>query len=160
MTRTMEKTIDFTQSHAVITMNVTGESIRKKGKKCKTMSRKLREELAILIGAETSTIEIIKPTYIKRGLEIKIHVLLNDKDTQRIDYEKILIEATETNELAEIIRSSWKLSDKPLISNVKSIIVESKQQRIHSTATKTNDIEMLEQQMPTKPGENTNGETL
>ena len=63
----MEKRIDFTSSHVVITMNVTGNSVKKQAKKCKTKCKKLKDELAILIGAESSTIEIIKPRYIKGG---------------------------------------------------------------------------------------------
>ena len=136
----MEKTIDFTQSYVIITMNVTGDSIRKKVKKCRTMCKKLRWELALLIGAET--IEIIKPKYIERGLEIKFHVYLTDKHMKQIDYEKVLVEANKSNELADIIKVSWDLTDNPKISDIHSMIIESKhQQRIHST-----NIEMLEQQ--------------
>ena len=145
----MEKTIGFTQSDAVITMNVTGDCVRKQGKQCQTMCNKLQDELAILIGADRNTIEIIKPKYAKRGLEIKAHVYMNDIMKQ-IDFQKVLMEANRSNELAEVIRIGWELSDNPEISNINSVLIESKQQRIKSDAATNNNGEiemMMKQQM-------------
>ena len=142
---TMEKTIDFTQSYVVITMNVTGDSVRKNRRNCQTLREKLKDELAILIGVDGNTIGMIKPKYIKKGLEIKIHIHLNDIHTKDTDYEKVLIEANDNDELAEIIKLAWKLSDNPKIHGIDSMIVESKQrlQQINSNSSASKvDIEM------------------
>ena len=140
---------------------------------CKTKCKKLRDEFAVLIGAETSTIEIIKPTYIKRGLEIKFHVYMNDKHMKQIDYDKVLLEANESNELAESVKIAWDLSENPKITDIHSMIVESKQQRINSiastgtNATTNGDIEILEHRISVGsassvqiPVENTNDKTI
>ena len=136
----MEKQIDFTQSYARITMNITGDCVRKRAKKCRTMSNKLKEELAILIGVDENTIEFIKPTNITNGFMLKVHVYVNDESKAKIDFAKILNEANDNGKLSGIIKEAWILDDDPEISSINSVIIESKQLRLNS-------VEMLEQQI-------------
>ena len=90
--------------------------------------------MAKLFGVAKSTIEFIKPTHIKKGLEITFHVYMNDTHTTQVDYAKALIEANAAGDLAEIIKHAWKLSGTPKISDIKSRIVDSKNQlRMKST---------------------------
>ena len=56
------------------------------------------------------------------------------------------MEANKNDELSEIIKSSWKLSDNPEISNISCILIESKQQKKNSGETLTsNGVEMMQQ---------------
>ena len=67
---------------------------------------------------------------------------MNDTHTKQVDYAKVLREANVAGDLAELIEQAWKLSGTPKISNIKSRIVDSKQQlRILSSLslTRTND---------------------
>ena len=147
LSMTMERTIDFTQSYAVITMNVTGDCVRKRAKQCRLMCKRLQEEFAVIIGVEKNTIEMIKPTSITNGFMIKFHVYVNDKVNTRIDFEKILNEANDKDKLAEIIKESWILEDDPEVKDIQCIVIESKEQRINSEITTDNTVEMLEAQI-------------
>lgn len=151
----MEKMIDFTQNYAIITMNITGECVRKSAKKCRLMNNKLRQGISILINVLENMIEVIKPTNIKNGLLVKFHVYANEHLDKKIDYAKILNEANKTkdNELSEIVKEAWMLDDNPEISNISSDTVGSKQSRLIS-------IEILKQLQSSTISNATNGNEM
>ena len=100
----MARATNLTQGYALITMIVTGDSVMKDGRRCKIISKPLVKGLAMLIGAEENTIEIIKLPNIERGLQIEIHIYMNDTDLKQNKYEQMLIASNERHELSNIIK--------------------------------------------------------
>ena len=59
---------------------------------------------------------------------MELYLYLNIHDTQ-IDFKKSLIEARESGQLQEILKSSWELSSTPIVDNIDYEEIESKNQR-------------------------------
>eukprot|EP01083_Nonionella_stella_P244968 852099_1 len=125
LTMTLEKTINFTQSYVVVTMNVAGDCVRRKTTKCRTMCIKLRQGFAAIVGVDENTMEMIKPTYIKNGFRVRFYVYTNDKYSDSIDYKKVLDESNQIDELAVMIKEAWDLGDEPTITNIDAVVLES-----------------------------------
>eukprot|EP01084_Bolivina_argentea_P247884 414678_1 len=100
---TLENTINFTESSVISTIDITGDCVRKQSKKCRTLSKKVKQELSILLGINQNTMEIIKPTHIKNGFSLKFYIYSNDKYSKQIDYNHVLLEANKNEDLATII---------------------------------------------------------
>ena len=138
----MEKVIYYTQNHEIIKMNVTGNCIVTKSDICVTRKKALRKALAILMGIEENNMEIMKPRYIKTGLALTIHVYVNEA----IDCKQKFVDTNNNNELGDIFKWSWNLSDAPNISDIHSIIDISKQQRVNSELEVSNNLQMTQNQ--------------
>ena len=123
----MERSINYTQKLEIITMNITGESVVKELDVCMTRKKAVAKSLSILIGIEVHDMEIARPKQIKKGISLTIYVYANDKN---IDFKKILKEASGDNgELGEVFKSGWDLSKAPVISDINTVIIESKKMR-------------------------------
>ena len=133
LSMTMEKTINFTQSYTIITMEITGDCVRKKAKKCRTMSSKLKQQLSLLMGIESNTMEIMKPTNIQNGFRLKMHIYVNERLERQTDFKNILRDANDSNDLSAIFQEAWELSNNPKISNIHSLVVRSQEEQLNAS---------------------------
>ena len=116
MSMCLLKSINYTQKQEVITMKITGECVKAKMGRCRTRKKKITKSLAILMGIEKDELEIIKPKQIDKGILFTIYVYANKEN---VDFEKS----------GDVFKSGWGLSSTPVVSDVKTMIIESKEVR-------------------------------
>ena len=133
LSMTMDKSLYNTQKQEIITMDIIGEPIMQNLKRCKRRNQGIRDELAVLLRTERSHLEIVRPVSISNGISMEIHVYINNMD---IDIEKTINDANDNGKLGEIMKIGWKLSHVPVIDNIKTVIVKSKQESKLVTNTK------------------------
>ena len=133
MSMCVEKSINYAEKQEIITMKIRGSSVTAKLMDCMTRKTAVTESLAMLLGIDAGDMEIVQPIKINQGVSIKIYVYANDKNA---DFQKILNNSNDTKgELGNIFKEGWNLSNSPTVSDINTVVVESKE-------TKNSRIEM------------------
>eukprot|EP01084_Bolivina_argentea_P055315 101424_1 len=121
----MEKKLINSQEFIFFSVDITGSNLSQTRSKCKNIVRSIKNEIAVILGLETSLIEIMKPQNIPQGLQLNMHIFVNNDDDD-IDYEKLLNNAFESGQMGSIIQRSWKLKAIPYFSNMNYEKIQSK----------------------------------
>ena len=121
----MQKSIYNAEKQEIITMNITGASVTANMAPCMTRKTTVTKSMAMLLGIDAGDMEIAKPIKINQGVSITIYIYANDKN---VDLPKLLNSSNETSgELGNIFKEGWNLSNPPTVSDVKTVVVESKE---------------------------------
>eukprot|EP01084_Bolivina_argentea_P256088 431035_1 len=119
--------------------------------KCENRINKLTKYFSsdVFVDIDSNLIEILKPTKIKRGLQLVI--ILYFTGTREIEqYEKLMEEIKQNGELAESIRNCWKLNNMPNIKNVSVEEIQSKNMEHMMRAMSASSIDNKSQMNPVK----------
>eukprot|EP01083_Nonionella_stella_P250876 866219_1 len=125
----METSLIHSQEYTVITMAVIGKSVVTKAEQCKRRVFRLRQEISSLIGLDYRLIEILKPRTIAKGLQIEIHLYVDNEESRKSEYDRLLKDALRDGELAQVVMDSWALSDVPVVSSLDCEYIESIKKR-------------------------------
>ena len=104
--------------HGIVTFDVTGSMIVANATKYRIQTKRIRNQIASLLGLKNEVIEITRPNKIPNGLKMNINIHLNHIHGRDINYEQLLIKCQQSGRLAEIFKTEWHL---PMIPNVSSI---------------------------------------
>ena len=121
----MEQSINYAQKQEIITMKVTGKCVEVKLDDCMTQKKAIHKALAMLMGIEEDDMEIAKPIPINHGVSMTIYIYANDKN---VNVKQVINDAND-GELGDIFKSGWDLSKVPVISDIHTEIIESKEMR-------------------------------
>ena len=112
-----------------IEFDVTGSSVVLNKNKCRNRVKFIKSAIASLLGLEETLLEILRPTTIKKGLKLIIHIYINNAKAVAMSIEKDMNEAQRKGEIQEIIKTAWKFDGVPTVSKVKYMMHESTERR-------------------------------
>ena len=111
--------------------------------KCRNNVTNIHNELSSLLGLNKSLLEICRPSFIPKGLKMIINVRINKTKQIDMNIERMINNAANSGELAQIIKRSWSLSSEPFINNIKSIRHDSKEKEDNTVLIKTGEQQNL-----------------
>lgn len=133
---TLQKQIYETQDSVFITFDITGECVVDNIGICEKRIKKIKKYLSqSVLGINEKSVQIMKPFIgqnIRNGVQMQMHVLyIHNKSVAdpAVAYEKKLYSSIESEDLLEIIKDEWCLSELPSITNVCCNFVESKEKK-------------------------------
>ena len=145
-----EKQILNASGHAIIKFKVSGTMIVSKSSEYRNKTWGLKKSLSDVLGLNHKIIEILRPNKIPNGLQMTVNIHLNHIQSRDIDYKKLLIKCQQSGQLAEIIKTQWKLKAVPDVSSIDFQIQESKN-RINSRVTiSVQSVESIQSDIKTK----------
>eukprot|EP00483_Globobulimina_turgida_P008972 UN08990 len=76
---------------------------------------------------DKNLIEVLKPLFIKKGLQLTIRIYFDDKNDGKNDtYHALINDVRSNGELAQQIKHCWNIQSVPNIENIKVQTIESK----------------------------------
>eukprot|EP01084_Bolivina_argentea_P241676 405641_1 len=122
------KKIVKTQDHCHISLDVTGNMFDvKKIKFCSQNTNDIKNSLCVLLGLQSSMIEILRPEPISSGLKITILLYISNEKYEELKVKDIIYETHKKGRFAIIFNDSWNLSSLPDIDNIICEQIASKQ---------------------------------
>merc|ERR1712113_333869 len=88
--------------------------------------RVIKKGISGILGLEYDLIEILPPNSIPNGLQIRVHLYVENEESKKRNHEDLIENARATGKLADIITHSWHLKKVPIISNVECKLIQSK----------------------------------
>ena len=108
--------LQWSRDHVMIEFDVIGIV---NASKYRQRVKGIRDGISSLLGIDKDGLEVVRPSYIPKGLRVCINVGINyDSRSNGNNIADMINEAHETEELAEIIKHSWSLSKVPVIDNL------------------------------------------
>ena len=112
-----------------IEFDVTGSSVVLNKKKCRNRVKFIKSAIASLLGLEEVLLEMLRPTTIKKGLKLIIHIYINNATAVAMNIESDMNEAQRKGEIQEIIKTAWNFKAVPTVSKVKYMMHESTERK-------------------------------
>ena len=121
LSMTIEKLLIEAQQYTLIKMDITGNCVLKRSKKCQNRVRKIRHGIASILDCDYALIEITKPRIKSKGLRLIVYVYqsIDGDGNGETKYTDLMYEAQQNGSLAECIYRAWELDSVPNISNIK-----------------------------------------
>ena len=80
--------------------------------------KNIKYDLSSLFGISSNLIEIQRPTQIPKGLAMVVNFRINNAKQIDMNIRKMVLDANQSGELADIIKSAWRLESRPLIMDL------------------------------------------
>lgn len=136
LTVTSQRNILKSRDRVTLEFDVTGKIIMENIDNCRNKIKSIKKGIASSLGINNTLLEITKPMPIKNGLKLNIKIYINYTKAIDMNIENDFNEATKQGQIAEIIASSWTLTSKPNISNIKYAQHESKERKKNTVSLK------------------------
>ena len=107
------KMILHSQEYSQLTLDVTGDMDTEK---CRKRVNRIRYGVARVIGLDSKMMEVMKPVYIPKGLQLQINNYVNNK---------AILQSKANGQLAGIIARAWGIDDILTVSNLQCKLVQS-----------------------------------
>eukprot|EP01084_Bolivina_argentea_P109212 195184_1 len=124
LSMTIEKSLLNSQEYTLLSMDVIGKSVVEKSRKCRKTVRKIKEGISGIIGLDYELIDIVKPQTIPKGLQLNIHLYVDNKQSKENKYEDLFNDALKNKNLVKIISDTWCLSSTASILNLKCVNIQ------------------------------------
>ena len=121
---TAKSLINF-QDYNSIEFDANGSMIAPKIRKCRNNINNSKTD-GVVFGIDENLVEISRPRAIQNGVKLHMNVYIDNVKAIDMDIQKVVNDAKDSGQLAQLLKESWKLDGVPIIENVKCEMHESK----------------------------------